>query len=386
MKSRRVTALSLCALLMAGCTPAIHTTTTLGTDPFPYAGAPTHPKAPATPSPQEENNDSNTGAPRQEPTIRSASGTLHILLDEEAALPQALVADFRETTGVDVEVTSLAQNTNEAVVDVIMGFDAETLATKTSMLASEKPQDTIATHPIDTVPAAVDYARDDVCVLADIQWYAVNKLDKPRNFDSLAEETHAKHLVLAPEESSSAKTFAAHVTKELSNTAATWMARVKGKAATPQSWQQANETSTVRTLIQPGTREVPARGQWAGAEPAPNATQVVPAGQSAAEEPKPQGTHPLRVAPLSVALRATPNTQASLYLQPVADSCAQRYLYAVGAAQINNPDAAEAWIAYLQSERAQKILATTGAALPLHEADGHGTVVDLLNTQARPAD
>lgn len=375
MKYPRLSVLLLTMLTLCSCSPAVSQTTTVATDlRSSHLGG----LEQATQIPDGQQSSEQTAADPddaraatalpQMPPLRAAQGTLNLLMDEETALPQALIEDFTSATGVHVALTVLNGEQGQASVDAFIGFDDVTLQQTigAAALATTPLADVQPTQP-GRIPAAVDYARDDICVLADRQWYEANRLQTPPNLGALAEGDTPGRLVLAPSASSSARVFAKDIAGKLGSNSTTWLGQISAAALTPSTWQEAAEASTARLTDQPLTRQLPGRPAWAGATPAVSA--------SISEA---TGTKPLRVAPLSLAARTTPNTQAGRYFQPIDASCIPRTLYIAEAANGANHDATEAFATYLTSERAQKILAQTGAALPLNPEHAQDTVAEGL--------
>lgn len=392
MKIRRFTPLVLAAVAISACTPSVPQGMSINADPFGKAPI-LRPQADDTqsaPLPQER-----VFAPA--PSLPAASGDLHVIVDEETGLPHMLVQDFSELTGVTVRVVTVNKSQGQVAADLFVGFDENSLtgSIDTEILAQKAPQGGAPTHPIAARPAAVDYARDDVCMLADTQWFAANKLVVPTDLKLLAEGANPQFVTLAPAQSSTAALFDQQVTRVLSGGTAQWWAKVKAGAVDPASWEEAAQASSVRVLAQSQTREVPGRPVWAGEAPAPNpraasdgeesqttqpegaqSGQVDGAQSSSTDPRRVSADRPLRVAPVSVAARATTNTQTSGYMKPIPGSCAERYLYVIPARNVNNAAAVEAFVTYLQSPRAQQILAHTGTAIPLDAAHATGTPVE----------
>lgn len=367
MNHRRLPLLAIAALMLSACSPSAPQGAHLGDDPFTLAGSGPQFGVDQAQSDSRMSGAEDPNAIPAAPKLRSAGGTLHLLLDEEAALPQSLLDDFTYLTGVPVEVVSLASRQDEAVVDAFIGFDASgiTRAIGAEALTKAAPVDAKPTHPVSALPSAVDYARDDVCVLADAQWYALNKLQVPANLAALGEAPVAAQLTLAPSESSTAYVFTEHVNARMGGHAKQWLGKVQGQALAPKTWAEAADAFTLRIVPQANTHEVPGRSVWAGAEPGPSA--------SSSENP---GKRPLRVAPISLAARSTTNTQTSGYLTALEGSCAERYLYIAAAATVSNPDAVEAFTAYMVSPRAQRLMALSGAAAPVDPAHAVNTPID----------
>lgn len=387
MKIRRYSLLVFAAVALSACTPSVPQGLSISADPFgksPIA----HPQADGTQSvPHARPSDQRIFAAA--PSLPSASGQLHVVVDEETGLPRMLVDDFSTLTGVKVNVVTVNQDQGEVVADLFVGFDDISLtgSIDAEILAQKALEGIEPSHPIAGRPAAVDYARDDVCLLADTQWFAANKILIPTDLKLLAEGTNPQLLALAPARSSTAAHFERQVTRALSQSADQWWIKVKAGALEPSSWEQAAQASSVRVLAQPQTREVPGRPQWAGEVPAPHPLNMSDTDRPQSGQPdSPQSlvpndlhataSRPLRVAPVSVAARATTNTQTSGYMAPLSGSCSERYLYVIPARSVTNASAVEAFIIYLRSPRAQQILAHTGTAIPLDVAHATGTPVE----------
>lgn len=362
MKTRSMTAAAALALTLSACTPSTPPGTGIGYDPF-TPGSPKSNTDSAEPQ-QSVADDGHTNHLDRFPSITRASGELHLLLDEEAAIPQALIDDFEANTRVKVNVVSLASSEEQAAVDAYIGFDEYSLTKSLANAASQVPAQTPASHPIDSLPAAVDYARDDVCILADQQWFAINRLQAPANMAAIIDPANAKFLTLAPGKSATAYAFTKHVEQDQGAQAQQWLGKLQAGAYTPENWGQAAEKSTVRIKEQAHTQATPGRPQWAGSAPVTNPSNADSAGD-----------RPLRVAPVSVVARSVTNTQTSGYMRPIEGSCAQRYLYLLPANSGANPDAVAAFTEYILSPRGQRILAQYGAAIPLDPANASDTPI-----------
>ncbi len=371
-----------CGLLLTSCTPSINAGQPLSADPFLGSGQVREGEAQQSqanatqPDSAESGLNHNSPAPTT-PKLRYASGTLNILVDDEAAIPQALIDDFTDLTGVQV-VTSIFNPQSGAVpVDIFLGFDSHAIdkAHKAQLLASQAPNDTRATTPIAQIPAAVDYARDDVCVLADRQWYVLNGAQIPTALAPLAEANEAGKMVQAPEDSDTAIAFSEFLSSTLKDKAGVWQAKLVSAAPFPATWDEAAATHTVRLYEEPATAPVPGRQLWAGGASGPMPATAIPSDEAS------RGERPLRIAPVSLLGRAVTNTGTQSYLTPVAGTCAPRRLYVAASAAVNNEDAVEAFIEYMTSGQAQRILAQTGAALPLDQQNGVSTLFEQVITQ-----
>lgn len=386
MKFRHPVAASLllltCGLAISACTPSINAGQHLTADPFLGTGT-----LPADTVSQEnsstaqadnaESGNFEKAADLTTPELRSANGTLNILVDDEAAIPQALIDDFTDLTGVQVVTSIFNPQSGEVPVDILLGFDAHALdkAHKAQLLASNAPSDTHATAPLTDIPAAVDYARDDVCVLADRQWYVLNGAQMPTSLAALAAAGEAGKMVQAPQDSDATIAFSEFVASSLKDKAGVWQAQLTVAAPFPATWDEAAQAHTVRLYDEPATAPVPGRQLWAGGASGP-----MPASALASDEGV-QGVRPLRIAPLSLLGRAVTNTGTQSYLTPVAGTCAPRRLYVAASAAANNTNAVEAFIEYVTSGKAQRILAQTGAAPPLDAHNALGTLFEQVSEQ-----
>lgn len=344
----------------------------LSVNPFTHT-TPTTPQHEHTAS---QKNTENSAYTRETTTkLRAAHGQLNILVSPQAALPQELITHFTELTGVTVDVETFNPENASVPVDLFIGFDPTSLnaAQHAKLLAQTALHDTHALSLIEAIPSAIDYARDDVCLLADTQWYALNSKTPPASLSALIETGEVTSIVQSPEHASSTTLFRAHVNATASPKATEWLRNLDAQSPAPQSWGEAATAHTVRLYTETGTSYTPGRPQWAGRHTGP---------QSATNTEKPvTPARPLRVAPLSLIGRAVTNTASQSYLDVIPGSCAQRTLYAASSAYMNNPDAAEAFVQYLTSSEAQRTLARTGAALPLDPKNAAGTLFQHIKSE-----
>lgn len=352
-----VAVIGMSILTLSACTPSTGTNASITDDPFGAAQAPQ--SAPAT--------QQAPAAAEETPKLRQADGTLSILIDDEAALPQALLNDFTELTGVSVQAGRFDPSQGNVTVDVFVGFDEHAIegANKGSLLSQSAPVDIRVEQPVNAIPAALAYGRDDACLLMDRQWAALNNQTIPVSLAAASQL--ASLIVLAPEQSDTKHAFADFAQSALGVGYLEWNTKLTAGALSPTNWEEAAQASTVRLVEQPGTREVPGRPIWAA-----NATGPFP---SSSDE---GGTRPLQIAPVSLIGRAVPNTARESYFSVVPGSCAKRTLYLAASAAVNNSDATEAFLEYMLSSRAQKILARTGSAIPLEAQNAAGSLFEEL--------
>lgn len=335
---RNAAGLALCALVLSACTPSIAPGTTLTTDPFP--GNPPRPavagEAPAT--------SVTPGDPTQStalvgPAPAGGSSVVRVALAADATLPTALAADFQATTGFTLDITSGSEGAAAQQADILVGFDAGAMLRLGPTITADAPEGFKPPEArlLSQVPAALPYAQDDACVMADVQWYAANRLSAPASASDLSAPDNAARLVVpSPQESGVGASFA-HL-----------MASMQG----------------------------PQIGAWlTGAKAA--GMQVLPMNEADAAWSLNGGARPLAVAPLSRAARAVTNTGTESYLMPVAGSCVARTLYAAQHGQATNPEGAQSFLAYLYTRPAQALLAVEGGAFPLDSEQAANTVMVL---------
>lgn len=333
---RPAAGLALCALLLSACTSSIAPGTTLTTDPFP--GNPPRPalagNTPAADAPSEP----GTSTALVGPHPSSGTTVVRALLAPDATLPETLANDFQATTGYTLQILNPLKETDHHA-DVLVGFDGGAMMRMTPTLAPEAPEgfQPPADAQLAQAPGALPYAHDDVCVMADTQWYAANRLTPPGSVNDLATADHAARLIVpSPKESPAGATFA-HLMASLQGAQiSTWLANAKAAGM-----------------------------------------QVLPFDEAEAAWTLTGGARPLAVAPLSRAARAVTNTGTESYLAPVAGSCVSRTLYAAQHVQATNPDGARSFMAYLYTRPAQALLAEQGAAYPLDSEQAKHTATAL---------
>lgn len=334
---RNAVGLALCALILSACTPSIAPGTTLTTDPFP--GNPPRPAVATSTADQPASTVLATNTALVGPYPGSGTNTVTVAIAPDATLPDELLADFHNTTGFTVEKLAASEAEAANAADVVVGYDAGTMLRLTSSLTPEIPAgfEPPAERILTQVPGALPYAQDDVCVMADTQWYAANRLNLPSSINDLsAPDNAARMIVPSPKDSAAGASFA-HL-----------MASVQG----------------------------PQMDSWlSGAKNA--GMQILPLNEADAAWTLNGGARPLAVAPLSRAARTVTNTGTESYLAPVAGSCVPRTLYTAQRAAASNPEGAQSFMAYLYTRPAQALLATHGAAFPLDTEQAANTLVAL---------
>lgn len=331
---RPAAGLALCALVLSACTPSIAPGTTLTTDPFPGnppRPATTHANADTPPA----SADPAASTALVGPTPSTGSNLVRVLLAPDATLPEALVADFHATTGYALQIEQ-AHNAADTAADVLVGFDGGAILRLRPTLAAQTPEgfQPPQAASIEQVPAALPYAHDDVCVLADTQWYAANRLTPPATISDLSAADNAARLIVpSPKDSPAGASFVHLIAATQGAQMSAWLTSMKAAGM-----------------------------------------QVLPVDEAHAAWTLNGGARPLAVAPLSQAARAVTNTGTESYLAPIAGSCVSRTLYVAQHGQATNPEGAHSFMAYLYTRPAQALLASQGAAFPLDTEQAANTV------------
>lgn len=335
---RSVAGLALCALIVSACTPSIAPGTTLTTDPFPG-----NPPRPAVATSAAADRPSSTN-----PTVNTAlvgpypgrgSSVVRVTIAPDATLPDLLLRDFEDTTGFTVDVLTGSEEAGVNAADILVGYDGGAMLRLGPSLIPETPAgfEPPAHHRIALVPGALPYAQDDVCVMADTQWYAANRLSPPASVADLSAPDNAARLIVpSPKESAAGASFAHLVASAQGGQMDAWLTTMKAAGM-----------------------------------------QVLPLNEAEAAWTLNGGGRPLAVAPLSRAARAVTNTGTESYLAPVAGSCVSRTLYAAQRGAATNPEGAHSFMAYLYTRPAQALLAAQGGAFPLDTEQTAHTVTAL---------
>jgi ABC-type thiamine transport system, periplasmic component len=271
------------------------------------------------------------------------------VVPQGSALSDAAARDFRSATGftlrqVEVPADELAQGAPEGTqADVVLGLDAGDAleAVAGGGLASAAPQDTSTPEgtALQGAPAATAYARDDVCVLADTEWFSANRKSLPTSLSDLASGEWAD-LLLVPDPAGSVegRAFTRAAQADL------------GEGV--DAWWSALTSGGVRTGSTDDLQEL-----WTASSGAVD------------------GGRPLLVARQSLAAATLNDTGTESTSAAVPGTCLERMLYSAITQDPANPDGAESLVAWLRGSTAQGELASAGVAQPLAEEDAEGTVI-----------
>lgn len=349
-RRRGVTALltTLCAVTLGACTPSLAPGTQVGSDPF---ASPVVPSTGSSPGSKGETTSSQSGA-LDAPTPRRGHGTVRVAHPEGTSLPAALVEGFTRTTGFDVVEVPVPVKDWESgslggeSADVLVDLDETQLlaATQASTVADAAPRDMTSPEGtgVEEAPAGITYARDDVCVLADAQWFAANRRDDlPTTLADLTAGKGASLLnVPDPTTTTAGRAFVQFIGASTGGDAAATMAALLDAGAHTVGADQAAAawTASARGDAQSGARS----GGVASA------------------------ARPLTVGPVSQIAASETNTGTEAAGRLVGGTCVRRNLYAAGVGVgAGNEDGAQSWMAYLLGREAQQVLADTATAYPL---------------------
>lgn len=340
--SIRCATMLLAVALLGGCTASVDPLADPTRDPF------AQPVVSASPT-SGNFVPGATGSTSDAPQPRQGRGDVTAVVPQGSALSEAAARDFRSSTGftlrqVEVPADELAQGAPEGTqADVVLGLDAGDVleAVADAGLASAAPQDTSTPEgtALQGAPAATAYARDDVCVLADTEWFSANRKALPTSLSDLASGEWAD-LLLVPDPAGS----------------------VEGRAFTraAQATLGAGVDAWWSALVSAGVRTGSAdelRKQWTASSGAVD------------------GGRPLLVARQSLSAATLNDTGTESTSAAVPGTCLQRMLYSAITQDPANPDGAESLVAWLRGSTAQGELASAGVAQPLAEEDAEGTVI-----------
>ena len=344
-----LSALALAASALAACTPAV--SSSAPRDPF---------ASPIVPGQSARASAVGGRATIDAPSPRSGSGTVTVALVGGAQLPTETAQAFTEATGFTVAVVSIdgVGSLPKTSADVVLGLDGAdaVAASAAGTIASTAPRDTstLAGTAVEGAAAAIAYGRDDVCVIADKSWLSANGRSLPTSFADLT-SPRVRSLLALPDPTSSSV----------------------GRAFVQEAAAQTGEgLGAFAQSLSP--RIDPSLGAAVGVWTAGGHVSQGYVGQLVGGEAEASGAYPLVVAPRSLAAAAATNTGADSYGAPVSSTCIARILYAAPTASPAS-DGAESLLAWLQGERAQRLLATAGSAYPI---DG-GVAADTLRRSPR---
>lgn len=330
-----LSALALAASALAACTPAV--SSSAPRDPF---------ASPIVPGQSARASAGGGRATIDAPSPRSGSGTVTVALVGGAQLPTETAQAFTQATGFTVAVVSIdgVGSLPKTSADVVLGLDgADAVAASVAgTIASTAPRDTstLAGTAVEGAAAAIAYGRDDVCVIADKSWLSANGRSLPTSFADLT-SPRVRSLLAVPDPASSSV----------------------GRAFVQEAAAQTGEgLGAFAQSLSP--RIDPSLGAAVGVWTAGGHVSQGYVGQLVGGAAEASGAYPLVVAPRSLAAAAATNTGADSYGAPVSSTCIARILYAAPTASPAS-DGAESLIAWLQGERAQRLLATSGSAYPI---------------------
>lgn len=352
-----------CAAALAACTPSIAPGTQVGADPF---------ATPVVPTGGDAQSGSGQGVPQSggldAPTPRQGHGNIVVAHPAGRELPAALVDGFTSATGFTVSQVSVptAQwekgNLGGNAADVLVDLDETELlaATASGTVGATAPEDasTPAGTGIDGAAAGIAYGRDDVCVLADTQWYAANRRSDPPT--TLADLTRADvaSLLTVPDP---ATTVEGRAFVQL-------IGASTGKSA----------AATMTSLLRAGAATVDEGG--ASAAWTATASAGSPSGATAAS-----GARPLLVARASTIAASETNTGTEAAGRALGATCLKRDVFAAIDADATHRDGAESLVAYLLGRSAQGALAAAGTVHPLDAGAAAGTAAQWFLTPAKDA-
>ena len=348
--SMRCAAAFLTVALLGGCTASVDPLADPGRDPF---AQPVVPSAPSSGGTGTGAGAGTSGAPQP----RHGRGVVTAVVPQGSALSDTAARDFRSTTGftlrqVEVPADELAQGAPRGTqADVLLGLDAGDAleAAAGGGLATTAPQDTTTPEgtALEGAPAATAYARDDVCVLADTEWFSANRKSLPTSLSELASGTWAE-LLLVPDPAGSVegRAFTRAAQAELGGGV--------------DAWWSALTTGGVRAGSDDGLLKL-----WTASSGAV------------------EGGRPLLVARQSLSAATLTDTGTESTSVAVPGTCLERMLYSAPTQDPANADGAEALVAWLRGSSAQRELAAAGVAQPLAAEDAEGTVIGWF---AQPTD
>ena len=331
-----LSALAVVATSVAACSPSV--SSSAPRDPF---------ASPIVPGQSARASSSAAGhGTIDAPTPRSGSGTVTVALVGGAQLPMETAQEFTKATGFTVAAVPVdgVGELAETNADVALGLDGAdaVAASAAGTIASTAPRDTstLAGTAVEGAAAAIAYGRDDVCVIADKSWLSANGRSLPTSFADLT-SPRVRSLLAVPDPTSSSV----------------------GRAFVQEAAAQTGEgLGAFAQSLSP--RIDPSLGAAVGVWTAGGHVSQGYVGQLVGGEAEASGAYPLVVAPRSLAAAAATNTGADSYGAPVSSTCIARILYAAPTASPAS-DGAESLIAWLQGERAQRLLATAGSAYPI---------------------
>lgn len=254
---------------------------------------------------------------------RAGHGTVRVLAPAGGALPASVLRAFAAATGFEVREDTASEDAlargAAGRVDAVVGVDGG---------------DAIRAG----LAHASAYGRADVCVMADRQWFAANRITPPRTFGDLAQSRYSGLLVIPdPRASVAGRAFVQASAGDLGTLAdAYWSSLLgAGRAA----------------VVSPGDVNRRYSGHEAGAQ------------------------RPLAVAPLTDAAKTLNTAKTESATAPVERTCLRRDLYAAPAPHAANVAGAASLVTFLRSGAGQRALARSGAVVPLDARSAAGTPV-----------
>ncbi len=354
---------AVAALVLAGCTPSVDPTSDPAIDPF------AAPIVPGVSSAVVPGDPAQSGVRAIKP--RRGTGTVTVIVAQGRVFSDQLAHDFQRATGFQLDQVEVADqglsaghaatgpsDAGESGPDLVMGLDATDAldATWEGVLADSAPQDAVTAQgtALTGAPGAVAYARDDVCVLADTQWFAANALALPSSLDDLASSTYAPLLEIPdPASTTAGRAFVQVTAYSLGDRAAPWWKALLDAGAQVDAAANALPRWTGWTDRSAAARQV-------------RALAPVSAGS---------GTRPLLVGPASWTAMTLSNTGIESTSAPLGMTCLARTLYAARTVQPRNAAGAESFLAYLLTPRAQQALGEESLATPLAASAAENTPI-----------
>lgn len=354
---------------IAGCSPSV--SDSAPRDPF---AEPVVPGVSVSAGGQSDGSH-GAGGTLNAPRPRRGQGEVVVALLAGARFPEEVIRTFTSTTGFTVRVIEVesAADLHGIEADVILGLDPSDaqIASSDKTSATRPPEDTVtpAGTELTQAPGAVAYGRDDVCVLADVQWLSANNMPVPASMNDIAGQEYAGRLVVPdPTTSSVGRAFLQSAEAVTGASFQEWMRSLKSAAtikptdeAAVRAWSaSARIPSTFWTMrgVIPGFGYTQAH-----TEAAPDASQAATGAEISEEQVNPGAA--LVVAPRSVTSLAVNNSGTESSARAIDSTCIERPLYAAKGVSPRLDDGAESLIAWLLSVETQRGFAQAGALYPL---------------------
>lgn len=339
--SRRIAAgvaLIAASALFAACSPSVSPKYD-GSDPFAEPIVPQHPSSSAADIPQS----GTLGGP--EP--RTGSGTLTVATPADTTVPAELADAFHSDTGFTLAIETVSSTDELASIhaDVLFGFDASGLVEASGQGALGAAVEGIASAEgtgLASVPQAVAYGRDDVCVLVDRSWASATRASVGTGFQAIP-SIAGLLAVPDPESSMTGRTLLLGAASAIGADISQWSRSLASGGALVSSEEGADSAWTLSAV---------GRDAESGAQ---------------------AGDMPFLVAPMSTIARVTTTPGAESYAEAVGGTCTMRYLYAAPASSGDCEDGVQSFLAWLLTWHGQRTIASQGTAYPLDGSAADGT-------------